>query len=88
MKKEEKKPVYEPPFARDLSEECATGMDPVGLCALGSHPFNDCQFGSSHQGGCSFGNSPSGCSGGSMPEHPSCRTGSSAMVGCVTGGDA
>jgi hypothetical protein len=77
---EKKRPLYEPPFARDLSEECATGAELIDACSMGAHPTtNDCQFGASYQ---------TGCSAGSMPNNPTCRSGSSASLGCVTGGSA
>lgn len=87
--KEKEKPVYEPPLARDLSEECAAGADLITACTVGPAPTAGCQFGSAFgSSGCSFGNKPSGCAGGSMPDSPFCRTGSSAISGCITGGDA
>lgn len=85
MTEKNKRPVYEPPRARDLSAYSVSGGDdgpsPMGTCAYGAKPYTACLAGTTPFGGA--------CSVGSLvDQQPQCNAGSMASVTCWTGGDA
>jgi len=68
MKDKDKRPIYEPPKARDISAISVSGV--VGPCQPGSYPYGSClEGGSLSPGPCLTGKSPitPQCSGGSNP---------------------
>ena len=95
MKEKDERPVYEPPRARDLSVESATGqVHPMGICMHGGHPYTECVTGITADPStnyCTTGATfyPEECNTGSgVDDQPQCNTGSWALVACFAGGDA
>ena len=84
MKEKDKRPIYEPPWARDLSGSSVSvhGIRPLGICGpTGNTPYESCSTGPGFTTGACYPN-------GLQPEQPSCSGGSSALVGCLAGGVA
>ena len=83
MKDKDKRPIYEPPRARDLSVSSVSGggPQPLGLCADGIAPYNDCAIGEDTS------DPSAGCHpvGGNAAHDPQCRPGSNASVDCKAG---
>jgi hypothetical protein len=83
-KKEDKRPIYEPPCARDLSAPSASGVPtPRGLCVTGGQLV--------YPGECQAGDSPGGTGGvcsptGMGPNFGKCTLGNAAVEGCQSGG--
>jgi len=82
MDNKKQKPVYEPPFFRDLSGISASGGDvgPTGMCAPGGGLTSEF---------CTDGGAPAGgvCNPlGLGPEYGYCTYGDSAVEGCTSGG--
>ena len=92
MTKKDKRPIYEPPRARDLSLESASGqIHPLGTCSFGGHPYTQCIVGDTadYPSSCAPGSIVEECSAGSLvEEQPQCNPGSMALVSCWGGGDA
>jgi hypothetical protein len=82
MTKKDKRPVYEPPRARDLSAQSVSGqIGPLGTCSFGEHPYTDCITGEMV--------GTADCSPGDQVEvYPQCRGGSWAHSACLQGGQA
>ena len=66
MKDKDKRPIYEPPRARDLSAVSVSGQRP---CMPGGSPFGLCKVGATLA-------PPGPCSNGQSPHAPNCKTGS------------
>jgi hypothetical protein len=82
MKEKDKRPVYDPPRARDISASSVSGFPvPQGLCVTGTalvYPI-DCITGSAPViGACA----PMGLA----PEWGPCTTGQNVAAGCLSGG--
>ena len=83
MEDKNKRPVYKPPRARDLSSSSVSGgkPKPYGICQGGSVPYTNCDAGPAFAAGA--------CSPvGNLPDRPTCKGGSNALVGCIVGGQA
>lgn len=78
--KDNERPLYQPPRARDLSAPTAHGQGPLGMCVDGSSLTSEsCSDGGTPEGGeCS----PNGLS----PEYGYCTLGDFAVEGCSSGG--
>jgi hypothetical protein len=79
--------VYEPPFARDLSELNVAGQGEgqgreEGICRSGAKPYTQCLAGPNPTGGTC---TPSGTG---VLEDPACTSGSTALIGCTRGSAA
>jgi len=84
MKEKDRRPIYEPPMARDLADNPARGssVTPNALCTTGSNPYADCSFGPAPPG-------TGACAPtGGLPVEPKCQTGSAALIGCIAGSQA
>lgn len=88
MEKKDKRPVYEPPRSIDLSAYSASGEGTLGICQAGPSPFEDCLTGFTFQVPGRMMVVPPPCDGGALPEQTSCSDGSSALAGCIAGGEA
>lgn len=83
-----KKPNYEKPFFRDLSELAVKGqVSPEGQCMTGPTPYYNCSNGSGFIGACASGGTPdtSKCEAGAFHTQPACDSGSSAATICISG---
>lgn len=82
MDKKYRKPLYEPPFFRDLSGISASGANvtPMGMCSGGGGLESEfCETGDGPEGGeCS----PNGVG----PSYGYCDSGNDAVEGCSSGG--
>jgi hypothetical protein len=83
MTMKKKRPIYEPPMAKDLSGQTATGdITPLGTCQpYGGHPYTGCNAGTSV-------GTPDCTTGLSVGDYPQCRSGSFAHSACLAGGQA
>ena len=84
MKEKNRRPIYEPPRARDLADNRVSGgsATPKAICHPGDAPFSVCRAGPgvTPQGACA--------PVGGLPVEPKCDAGSAALVGCFAGGKA
>jgi len=84
MKRKDRRPIYEPPRARDLSTSSVSGVStPKGLCVTGGAL--------QYPGECAAGDSPGGTGGvcsptGMGPDFGKCTLGNAAVEGCQSGG--
>ena len=84
MKRKNRRPIYEPPRARDLSASSVSGVSaPKGLCVSGGALV--------YPDECSPGGAPGGplgvCSPTGMgPDFGKCTLGNAAVEGCQSGG--
>ena len=83
MKKKDKRPIYEPPRAIDLSVGNASGeLKPLGACWSGTYPWHECKIGTQVAGG-------TDCAPVGMNEqYPKCQVGSQALISCIVGTEA
>ena len=93
MKKSEL-PLYQPPWARDLSASSVSGHGPLGVCWPGTTPYENCVTGDIfiEDGSCAPGTipgpEPPGCRTGPAPGGDKCTSGSIAYVDCYAGSQA
>jgi hypothetical protein len=87
MEKKNKRPVYVPPRAMDLTAFGATGTHPLGACKAGNYPYTNCVVGTVYVGSCFPGSTvdTSACSVGGYHAQPTCTVGAVAATICISG---
>lgn len=83
MTEKDKRLIYEPPRARDLSAQSVSGqISPLGTCSYGNYPYTGCEMGTL------AGGTPDCSPGDQVEVYPQCRSGSWAHSACLKGGQA